>query len=37
MKESTKRVSKVHRGRVDRTIHNYIYFTFYSLYVKVAL
>ena len=37
MKESTKRVSGVHRWRVDRTIHNYIYFTFYSLYVKVAL
>ena len=37
MKESTKKVYKLHGWRVDRAIHNYIYFTFYDLYVKIAL
>ncbi|MBN2026071.1 MAG: hypothetical protein JW854_04865 [Actinobacteria bacterium] len=37
MKESTKKVFKLHGWRVDRAIHNYVYFTFYDLYVKVAL
>jgi len=37
MKESTKRVFKVHGWRVDRAVHNYFYFIFYDLYVKVAL
>ena len=37
MKESTKKVFKLHGWRVDRAIHNYIYFTFYDLYVKIAL
>lgn len=37
MKESTKKVFKLHGWRVDRAIHNYIYFVFYDLYVKIAL
>jgi len=37
MKESTKRVFKLHGWRVDRAIHNYIYFLFYDIYVKGAL
>jgi ferredoxin len=37
MKESTKKVFKLHGWRVDRAVHNYIYFLFYDLYVKGAL
>lgn len=37
MKESTKKIFKMHGWRVDRAIHNYLYFTFYDLYVKGAL
>lgn len=37
MKESTRKIFKLHGWRVDRAIHNYIYFTFYDLYVKGAL
>ena len=37
MKESTKRVFRLHGWRVDRAIHNYLYFMFYDLYVKAAL
>jgi NAD-dependent dihydropyrimidine dehydrogenase PreA subunit len=37
MKESTRRVFRLHGWRVDRAIHNYLYFVFYDLYVKGAL
>jgi ferredoxin len=37
MKESTRRVFKLHGWRVDRAIHNYIYFVLYDIYVKAAL
>jgi len=37
MKESTRKIFKQHGWRVDRAIHYYVYFTFYNLYVKVAL
>jgi ferredoxin len=37
MKESTKKVFKLHGWRVDRAIHNYFYFIFYDFYVKTAL
>lgn len=37
MKESTKRVFKLHGWRVDRAAHNYLYFVFYDIYVKAAL
>ncbi len=36
MRESTKAVFKKHGWRVDRSIHNYIYFAFYYPYVKIA-
>ncbi|MEA3222029.1 MAG: 4Fe-4S binding protein [Thermodesulfobacteriota bacterium] len=37
MKKSTKVMIKKHGWRVDRAIHNYIYFVFYYPYVKVVL
>ncbi len=37
MKESTKKIFKLHGLRVDRAVHNYIYFVFYDIYVKAAL
>jgi NAD-dependent dihydropyrimidine dehydrogenase PreA subunit len=37
MKESTRKIFKQHGWRLDRAIHNYLYFTFYDLYVKGAL
>jgi ferredoxin len=37
MKESTRNVFKLHGWRVDRAVHNYIYFVFYDIYVKAAL
>jgi ferredoxin len=36
MKQSTKVMFKKHGWRVDRFIHNYIYFVFYYPYVKVV-
>jgi len=37
VKESTRNVFKMHGWRVDRAIHNYIYFTFYDAYVVAFL
>jgi ferredoxin len=37
LKESTRKVFKLHGWRVDRAVHNYLYFIFYALYVKGAL
>jgi ferredoxin len=37
MKDSTRRVFKLHGWRVDRAIHNYLYFLFYDVYVRAAL
>ncbi|MDI6830712.1 MAG: 4Fe-4S binding protein [Actinomycetota bacterium] len=37
VKESTKKVFRLHGWRVDRAIHYYIYFLFYDIYVRVAL
>lgn len=37
MKESTKVMIKKHGLRVDRAIHNYVYFVFYYPYVKIIL
>ena len=34
MKESTKYILKLHGWRIDRAIHNYIYFNYYDTYVK---
>ncbi|MBC7246882.1 MAG: 4Fe-4S binding protein [Actinobacteria bacterium] len=37
MKESTKKIFRLHGWRLDRAVHNYFYFLFYDLYVKAAL
>lgn len=37
MKESTRNVLRMHGWRVDRAVHNYIYFTLYDVYVVVFL
>lgn len=37
MKESTRKVFRRHGWRVDRAIHNCLYFIFYAPYVKAAL
>jgi len=37
LKESTKRVFKMHGWRVDRAVHNWIYFVFYDRYVAAFL
>lgn len=37
MKESTRRIIKMHGWRIDRAVHNYIYFVYYRLYVKLFL
>ncbi len=37
MKDSTKMVFRLHGWRVDRALHNYLYFVFYDTYVKGAL
>lgn len=37
MKPSTKALFKKHGWRIDRAIHNYLYFIFYAPYIKVAL
>lgn len=37
MKKSTRRIVRMHGWRLDRALHNYIYFAFYDLYVKYFL
>jgi ferredoxin len=37
MKDSTKNLFRKHGWRIDRGIHNYLYFIFYHPYVKAAL
>ena len=37
MKESTRNIFKMHGWRVDRAAHNWLYFVFYGLYVRVFL
>lgn len=37
LKESTRNVIRMHGWRIDRAAHNWIYFVFYSAYVKVFL
>ena len=37
MKESKKKVFKLHGWRVDRAVHNLLYFIFYDVYVQGAL
>ncbi len=35
--QSTKQIFKKHGWRIDRAVHNYLYFVFYYPYVKIAL
>ncbi len=37
MKESTKEMFRLHGWRLDRALHNYLYFIFYDVYVRAAL
>jgi ferredoxin len=37
VKESTRNMMKMHGWRVDRAAHNWVYFVFYGLYVRVFL
>lgn len=37
MKKSTRNVIKMHGYRLDRALHNYVYFVFYGLYVRAFL
>lgn len=37
MNKSTKNIIKMHGWRIDRALHNYIYFTQYDRYVSLAL
>lgn len=37
LKKSTKNVIRMHGSRIDRAIHNYLYFTRYDTYVKYFL
>lgn len=34
MRESTRRVIKMHGVRLDRALHHYLYFKFYDVYIK---
>ena len=37
MKKSTRNIVKMHGWRLDRAIHNYIYFVYYHVYVSLFL
>ena len=37
MKKSTRNIIKMHGWRVDRAVHNYIYFAYYDLYTNIFL
>ncbi len=37
MKDSTRRVAKMHGWRIDRAIHNWLYFVFYDRYIVTFL
>ena len=37
MKESTRKIIRLHGWRLDRAIHNYLYFTRYDRYVDYFL
>lgn len=37
MKESTRNIARMHGWRVDRTVHNWVYFKFYGPYVKAMI
>jgi len=37
LKRSTRNIARMHGWRIDRTLHNYLYFTFYNRYVVLFL
>lgn len=37
MKQSTRDIFRMHGWRIDRAVHNYVYFVFYDKYVKAFL
>ncbi len=37
VKESTKNIIKMHGRRYDRAAHNFIYFVFYDLYIRILV
>jgi Pyruvate/2-oxoacid:ferredoxin oxidoreductase delta subunit len=37
MKPSTRNIIKMHGRRIDRAVHNYVYFVFYEQYVRTFL
>ncbi len=37
MKRSTRNIARIHGWRLDRTVHNYIYFAYYHLYVSALI
>lgn len=37
MRESTRRLAQIHGWRIDRFVHNYLYFVFYQPYVRAAM
>jgi Pyruvate/2-oxoacid:ferredoxin oxidoreductase delta subunit len=37
MKASTRHLARIHGWRIDRFVHNYLYFVFYHPYVRIAM
>lgn len=37
MKESTRNIVKMHGRRYDRALHNFVYFVYYDLYIKILV
>lgn len=37
MRGSTRKLARIHGWRIDRFVHNYLYFVFYHPYVRVAM
>jgi Pyruvate/2-oxoacid:ferredoxin oxidoreductase delta subunit len=37
MKDSTRKLAQIHGWRIDRFVHNYIYFVYYHSYVRLAM
>lgn len=37
MKASTRKLATIHGWRIDRFVHNYLYFAFYHPYIRTAM
>jgi len=37
MKKSTRKLARTHGWRIDRIVHNYLYFVYYHAYVRLAM